>query len=102
MRVSLCVAAAATYFALAIVPASAKLPLICKNGHLHYGGSEFHVNRLQAEASAIDAWRRIEAAAGGRIQADKMFPQKEQLRCARATTGEGWRCFVRGGPCHIS
>jgi hypothetical protein len=102
MRVSLWVTAAATYLTLAIAPISAKEPLICKSGHLHYGGSEFHANRLQAEASAIDAWRRIREAAGGPIHADKMFPPKEQLHCARATTGEGWRCFVRGGPCHVS
>jgi hypothetical protein len=101
MRVCLCLTAA-TCLALAIAPAFAKQPLICKGGHVHYGGSEFHANRLQAEASAIDAWRRIRAAAGGPTHADKMFPQKEQLHCARATTGEGWRCFVRGGPCHVS
>jgi hypothetical protein len=101
MRVFSCLTAAAAYLTLAVAPISAKEPLICKDGHLHYGGSEFHANRLQAEASAIDAWRRIRTASGP-THPDKMFPQKEQLHCARATTGEGWRCFVRGGPCHVS
>lgn len=102
MRVSLYVATAAAYLTLAIAPISAKQPLICKDGHLHYGGSEFHTDKLKAQASAIDAWRHIRTASGGATHADKMFPQKEQLHCARATTGEGWRCFVRGGPCHVS
>lgn len=101
MRVCLCVTAA-IYLALTIGPVFSREPLICKSGHLHYGGSEFHANRLQAEASAIDAWRRIRAASGGPTHADTTFPRKEQLHCARATTGEGWRCFVRGGPCHVS
>ena len=87
---------------LAIASASAKPALICKGGHLHYGGSELHANRLEAEVSAIDAWRRIKAISVGRIRADSMFPEKERLRCARTTTAEGWRCFVWGGPCHVS
>jgi hypothetical protein len=86
----------------ASAPLSAQAALICKSGHLYYGGSEFYANRLQAEASAIHAWRRIKAATYGAARAAKMFPEKEQLHCARATTGEGWRCFVRGAPCHVS
>jgi hypothetical protein len=34
---------------------SAEAALICKNGFLHYGGSGFHADRLQAEANAIEA-----------------------------------------------
>jgi hypothetical protein len=95
-------AGAAICLMLGIALASAKPALICKNGHVHYGGSEFHANRLEAEASAIDAWRRVKATSVGRTRADGMFPEKEQLHCARTTTREGWRCFVRGGPCHAS
>ena len=87
-------------FALAIAPQAAHSALICKSGHLHYGGSEFHTNRLEAEASAIDAWRRIKAGTQGSARASRMFPPMEQLRCERAATKAGWRCFVRGGRCH--
>jgi hypothetical protein len=87
---------------LAIGPHSAEAALICKSGHLYYGGSEFHANRLEAEASGIEAWRRIKAATYGATRAAKMFPDEGQLHCARATTREGWRCFVRGGPCHAT
>jgi hypothetical protein len=38
---------------LAIGPDFADAALICKGGHLHYGGSGFYSNRLEAEASAI-------------------------------------------------
>jgi hypothetical protein len=95
-------AGAAICLMLGIVSAAAKPALICKDGHAHYGGSEFHANRLEAAASAIDAWRRVKAISVGRNRADAMFPEKEQLRCARTTIGDGWRCFVRGGPCHVS
>ena len=95
-------AGAAICLMLGIASASAKPALICKDGHVHYGGSEFHANRLEAQASAIDAWRRVKAISLGRTRADSMFPEEKQLRCARASAGEGWRCFVRGEPCHVS
>jgi len=84
---------------LSTVPHFAEAALICKDGHLLYGGSGFYANRLQAENSAIQAWRRIKATRNGAASAEKMFPEKEQLHCARPATGHGWRCFVRGGPC---
>jgi hypothetical protein len=87
---------------LVIVPRFAEAAMICKSGHLYYGGSEFYANRLQAEASAIQAWRRVKATTYGATRAAEMFPGKKQLRCAHATTREGWRCFVRGGPCQAS
>jgi hypothetical protein len=90
----------AVFAMLAIAPQASVAALICKDGHLHYGGSEFHADRSEATASAIDAWRRIKAATEGASRAAKMFPLNEQLHCERATTKEGWRCFVRGGPCH--
>ncbi|MBV9427314.1 MAG: hypothetical protein JO084_06305 [Bradyrhizobiaceae bacterium] len=84
---------------LLIAPEAADAARICKNGHLHYGGSAFHADRAEAQASAIDAWRRIKAGEGT-ARASRMSPPLEQVHCERATTGEGWRCFVRGGPCH--
>jgi hypothetical protein len=90
----------AVFVMLAIAPQTAGAAVICVNGHLHYGGSEFHANRSEAAASAIDAWRRVKASTEGAARAARMFPHKEQLHCERATTKEGWRCFVRGGPCH--
>jgi hypothetical protein len=93
---------AAALVVLAIAPHGANAALICKDGHFYYGGSEFHADRVHAEASAVRAWRRIKAATYGTTRAANMFPPKGQMQCARATTGEGWRCFVRGGPCHTS
>jgi hypothetical protein len=91
---------AASFVILAIAPQTAHSAPICKSGHLYYGGSEFHANRSEARASAVDAWRRIKAATEGAARAANMFPHNEQLLCERAVTKEGWRCFVRGGPCH--
>jgi hypothetical protein len=91
----------AAFVVLAIAPQTANAAPICKSGHLYYGGSEFHANRSKARASAIDAWRRIKATTEGAARAANMLPHHpEQLLCERATTTEGWRCFVRGGPCH--
>ena len=83
-------------------PPSADAALICKNGFLHYGGSGFHADRSQSEASAIEAWRRVKATSVGAERAAAMFPPSEQMQCARATGGDGWRCFVRGSHCHTS
>jgi hypothetical protein len=96
----LSVSIVAAFVTLAIGPQTAHSALICKSGHLYYGGSEFHANRSEAQASAIDAWRRIKATTEGAARAAGMFPHKEQLLCECATIKEGWRCFVRGGPCH--
>ena len=92
----------AALLVLAMMPRFAEAALICKSGHLYYGGSEFHAKRLQAEASAIQAWRRIKASTYGATRAANMFPEKRQLHCAHATTADGWRCFVRGGPCQAT
>ncbi len=102
MRRISCALAGAVFLRLTITSLPAQAALICKDGHLHYGGSEFYANRLQAEASAIEAWRRVKAGSVGASRAAKMLPQSEQLHCARATSGEGWRCFVRGGHCRAT
>ena len=90
----------AAFVMLTVAPQSAEAARICKAGHLYYGGSEFHADRSEAQASAIHAWRRIKAETEGTSRASRMFPPTEQVHCERATTKEGWRCFVRGGPCH--
>ena len=69
MRVIM-IAAGSSVLLAAIALNSADAARICKNGHFYYGGSEFHHDKIHAEASAV-----------------------------RATSQEGWRCFVRGGPC---
>src|SRR5215469_5152810 len=74
---------------LSMRPPPAGAALICKNGFLHYGGSGFYAQRLQAEASAIEAWRRIKARSVGAERAATMFPPSEQMQCAPATRGEG-------------
>ena len=83
-------------------PPSAEAALICSNGFLHYGGSGFFADRAQAEASAIDAWRQVKAQNVGADRAATMLPLSHQMHCSRATGGEGWRCFVRGGHCHAT
>jgi len=85
---------------LAMAPQAADAARICKGGRLYYSGSEFHADRSEAVASAVDAWRRVKAADEGTSRAHRMFPHTEQLHCERAMTKEGWRCFVRGGHCH--
>jgi hypothetical protein len=102
MRRLLFASATAAFCMLTIVSPSAQAALICKDGRLHYGGSGFYSNRQEAEASAIEAWRRVRAGSVGASRAAKMFAKSEQLHCARATSGEGWRCFVRGGHCHAT
>ena len=88
------------FVVLVLAPQAAEAARICKNGRLYYSGSDFHADRSEAVASAVEAWRRIKAASEGTSRAQKMFPHTEQLHCEQATTKEGWRCFVRGGHCH--
>jgi hypothetical protein len=102
MRTLLAASVGAVLLILTIASLSAQAALICKDGYLHHGGSGFYANRLEAEASAIEAWRRVRAGNVGASRAAKSFPKSEQLHCARATTGEGWRCFVRGSRCHAT
>ena len=87
---------------LAIGPDFADAALICKGGHLHYGGSGFYSNRLEAEASAIQACAASRRLPMAQTRVAKIFPDAKQLHCARAMTRDGWRCFVRGGPCRAT
>jgi|SRR6185437_13248630 len=96
MRASLIAAS----FTLASAPRTAHSMRLCKNGQLYYSGSEFHAEKSKAEASAVEAWRRVKARTAGADRASRMFPRNGQLLCERAATKSGWRCFVRGGPCH--
>jgi hypothetical protein len=75
---------------------------ICKDGHLYYGGSEFHHDKIHAEASAVRAWRAIQARTLGARAAANIFPPSRQMQCAHTVGHEGWRCFVRGGGCHAT
>jgi hypothetical protein len=61
MRTLLAASAGAVLLTLTIASLSAQAALICKDGYLHYGGSGLYANRLEAEASAIEAWRRVRA-----------------------------------------
>jgi len=87
---------------LATASPSAAAALICKNGQLHYGGSGFYANRVQAEASAVRAWRRAKAVSVGAKRAANMFPKGGQMHCGQTPAREGWRCFVQGGHCHTA
>jgi hypothetical protein len=101
MRIITLAVGGAILFALTAMD-SADAARICKDGHFYYGGGDFHHNRVQAEASAVRAWRAIQAQTHGAIVAANLFPPSGQMRCARAVGHEGWRCFVRGGPCHAA
>lgn len=69
MRRLLFASVGATLLVPTIMPHLAEAALICKSGHLHYAGSGFYANRLQAEASAIQAWRHIKADTHGATRA---------------------------------
>jgi hypothetical protein len=101
MRTIVCASSAAIFLA-GIALNSAEAARICKDGHFYYSGSEFHRNRIHAEASAVRAWRAFQARTHGARVAANMFPASSQMRCSHAVSQEGWRCFVRGGPCHTS
>jgi hypothetical protein len=73
---------------------------VCIGGHFHYGGSGLHHDRVHAQASAVRAWRAIQAESHGARAAANMYPASNQIYCKHARGNEGWRCFVRGGPCH--
>jgi len=85
---------------LALASNTATAARICIGGHFHYGGSELHHDRIHAEVSAVRAWRAIQARSHGERAAASMYPGSKQIHCEHALGNEGWRCFVRGGPCH--
>ncbi len=91
-----------TILLLGFAPNTATAARVCIAGHFHYGGSELHHDRVQAEASAVRAWRAIQAQSHGIKAAANMFPGSKQIQCQHAPGNEGWRCFVRGGPCHTA
>jgi|SRR6478752_1976602 hypothetical protein len=93
------IAAGSSVLLAAIALNSADAAPICKNGHFYYGGSEFHHDKIHAEASAVRAWRAIQSHTHGARATANMFPPSRQMQCARATSQDGWRCFLRGGPC---
>jgi hypothetical protein len=96
------VALPVTISLLALAPNTATAARVCIAGHFHYGGSELHHDRIHAEASAVRAWRAIQAASHGAKAAANMYPGSNQIHCQHARGNAGWRCFVRGGPCHVA
>ena len=91
-----------TILLLACASNTATAARVCIGGHFHYGGSGLHRDRTHAEASAVRAWRAIQAQSHGARAAANMYPPSNQIRCKRALGNEDWRCFVRGAPCHIT
>ena len=75
---------------------------VCIGEHFHYGGSGLHHDRVHAQASAVRAWRAIQAESRGARAAANMYRASNQIHCKRALGNDGWRCFVRGGPCHTT
>ena len=90
---------AVTILLLASAPNTATAARVCIGGHFHYGGSGLHHDRVHAQASAVRAWRAIQAESRGARAAANMYPASNQIHCKHAPGNEGWRCFVRGGPC---
>src|SRR6516164_6441183 len=66
---------------------------VCIGGHFHYGGSGLHHDRVHAQASAVRAWRAIQAESHGARAAANMYPATNQIHCKRAPRNESWRCF---------
>ena len=87
---------------LAFATNTAMAARVCIGVHFHYGGSELHHDRIHAEASAVRAWRAIQAQSPGVRAAAGMYPGSNQIHCQHAPGNEGWRCFVRGSPCHTA
>jgi hypothetical protein len=92
----------ATILLLALASNTATAARVCIAGHFHYGGSELHPDRVHAEVSAVRAWRAVQAASHGAKAAANMYPASNQIQCQHAPGNAGWRCFVRGGPCHVT
>ena len=89
-----------TVLLLASASNTATAARVCIGGHFHYGGSGLHHDRVHAQASAVRAWRAIQAESHGTRAAANMYPASNQIHCKHARGNEGWRCFVRGGQCH--
>src|SRR5262249_45652199 len=90
-----------TILLLASASNTATAARVCIAGRYHYGGSGLHHDRVHAQASAVRAWRAVQAESHGARAASNMFPARNQIQCKHALGSEGWRCFVRGGPCHL-
>jgi hypothetical protein len=54
-----------TFLLLAFASNTATAARVCIGGHFHYGGSELHHDRVHAQASAVRAWRAIQAKSHG-------------------------------------
>src|SRR5215467_3014994 len=89
-----------TILLLAPTSHTATAARICIGGQFHYGGSGLYQDRVHAQTSAVRAWRSIQANSHGARAAANMYPDSRQIHCQHAPGNEGWRCFVRGGPCH--
>jgi len=95
-------ALAVAFLLLASASNAAPAARVCIGGHFHYGGSGLHRDRIHAQASAVRAWRAIQAESHGARAAANMYPDSNRIHCKRAPGNEGWRCFVRGGPCRTA
>src|SRR5262249_51333117 len=90
-----------TIFLLASASNAATAARVYIGGHFYYGGSGLYHHRVHAQAKGVRGWRGIHAEAQGARAAANMYPASNQIHCKHAPRNEGWRCFVRGGPCHI-
>src|SRR5215469_15065317 len=54
-----------TILLLASASNTATAARVCIGGHFHYGGSGLHHDRVHAQASAVRAWRAIQAESHG-------------------------------------
>jgi hypothetical protein len=78
---------------LAFASNTATAARVCIGGHFHYGGSELHHDRIRAEASAVRAWRAIQAQSHGVRAAAGMYPGSKQIHCQHAPGQSGLALF---------
>src|SRR5215831_5511218 len=71
-----------TILLLASASNAATAARVCIGGHFHYGG-------VHAQASAVRAWRAIQAESHGARAAANMYPASNQIHCKHAPGNDG-------------
>jgi hypothetical protein len=67
-----------TILLLASASNTATAARVCIAAYFHYGGSGLHRDRVHAQASAVRAWRAIQAESHGARAATNMYPDNQQ------------------------
>src|SRR5262249_43771885 len=62
--------------------------------------TNMYVGHNAPQIASTTPQHAIQAELHGARAAANMYPPSNQIHCQHAPGNEGWRCFVRGGPCH--